>query len=300
MKLKAGTRKSELALKQVEIVFENLIKNNICEIEIVGLDTKGDIDKKSSLADIGGKGVFVRDIEEKLIEGEIDVAVHSLKDMHSYVPEKLALAYFKHREDKRDIIVFNEKHSSSFDLCGAYKVATGSKRRKFQALRINDRLDIRDIRGNIPTRLKKLQDEDLDAIIISAASLIRLNLYDKLKDRILPLDAENFYPAPSQGIIAVEYRKDNKKIEHILPFISSERTDFEALVERKFLSLSGGSCNLPLGCNLQEYKGVYSFKAFMASEDLKSFSYRQIYIDKMNYEKELVSMVNAMKEDIYV
>ena len=169
MKIKVGTRTSRLALKQVELVFSKLKEFYEIDYEVVGINTLGDIDKKTSISQMGGKGVFVRAIEDALKDGRIDIAVHSLKDMTSEIEDGLEIIYFGDRARRNDIVVLNEKHKGKTELESGTRVATGSLRRKFLLAMDEKAYEIAEIRGNIESRIAKLDTEGFDAIILSRA-----------------------------------------------------------------------------------------------------------------------------------
>ena len=209
MKLVVGTRGSNLALVQTNWVVDQLKKENPgVEFEIKIIKTKGDLIKDLPLDKIGDKGLFVKEIEKSLLDGEIDMAVHSMKDMPSYLPEGLKFAHSPKREDPRDALIFKEGYKSLDDLPQGARIGTGSKRRKYQLLKHRPDLEIVPIRGNIETRIKKIETEKLDGVVLAASGLRRAGLDDKI-DYYIPTDI--MLPAPAQGILALEIREDDKE-----------------------------------------------------------------------------------------
>lgn len=300
MKIKVGTRTSRLALKQVELVFSKLKEFYEIDYEVVGINTLGDIDKKTSISQMGGKGVFVRAIEDALKDGRIDIAVHSLKDMTSEIEDGLEIIYFGDRARRNDIVVLNEKHKGKTELANGMRVATGSLRRKFLLAMDEKAYEIAEIRGNIESRIAKLDTEGFDAIILSRAAIDRLDLSEGLRGRIIDLDEEAFLPSPCQGVIALEVNKENHELKKMLKSIQNEKTDFEVGIERAFLAESGASCNKPLGINVVSEGNKAQIKAFMASDDLKRYRFINFDTDKENYLADVKKNTEVIKGDIDV
>ncbi len=245
MKIIVGTRGSKLALTQTNWVIDELKKyNNNLEFEIKIIKTKGDLIQDVSLDKIGDKGLFVKEIEQQLIDKNIDMAVHSMKDMPSNLPKELKFTYSPKREDARDVLILDEKYKSIDDLPLGATIATGSKRRKYQLLNFRKDLNVVPIRGNIDTRIKKIKDESLDGIVLAASGVIRAGMKDRIN---YFLDKEIMLPAPSQGILAIQIRKDNLELEKICNSLKDEETNIQMLAERSFLSSINGSCHVPIG-----------------------------------------------------
>ena len=245
MKLVVGTRGSNLALVQTNWVVEQLKKNNPdIEFEIKIIKTKGDLIKDLPLDKIGDKGLFVKEIEKSLLDKEIDMAVHSMKDMPSYLPEGLKFAHSPRREDPRDALIFREGYKTLEDLPQGAKIGTGSKRRKYQLLKHRPDLEIVPIRGNIETRIKKIETENLDGVVLAASGLRRAGLEEKI-DYYIPTDI--MLPAPAQGILALEIREDDKETEKIIDSIKDNITKVQIDAERGFLIDVNGSCHIPMG-----------------------------------------------------
>ena len=254
MKLVVGTRGSNLALVQTNWVVEQLKKNNpYIEFEIKIIKTKGDLIKDLPLDKIGDKGLFVKEIEKSLLDKEIDMAVHSMKDMPSYLPEGLKFAHSPRREDPRDALIFREGYKTLEDLPQGAKIGTGSKRRKYQLLKHRPDLEIVPIRGNIETRIKKIETEKLDGVVLAASGLRRAGLDDKI-DYYIPTDI--MLPAPAQGILALEIREDDKETEKIIDSIKDDITKIQIDAERGFLIGVNGSCHIPMGayCEIEGEK----------------------------------------------
>ena len=254
MKLVVGTRGSNLALVQTNWVVDHLKKEKPeVEFEVKIIKTKGDLIKDLPLDKIGDKGLFVKEIEKSLLDGEIDMAVHSMKDMPSYLPEGLKFAHSPKREDPRDALIFKEGYKSLDDLPQGARIGTGSKRRKYQLLKHRPDLEIVPIRGNIETRIKKIETEKLDGVVLAASGLRRAGLDDKI-DYYIPTDI--MLPAPAQGILALEIREDDKETEKIIDSIKDDITKIQIDAERGFLIGVNGSCHIPMGayCEIEGEK----------------------------------------------
>ena len=245
MKLVVGTRGSNLALVQTNWVVDQLKKENPgVEFEVKIIKTKGDLIKDLPLDKIGDKGLFVKEIEKSLLDGEIDMAVHSMKDMPSYLPEGLKFAHSPKREDPRDALIFKEGYKSLDDLPQGARIGTGSKRRKYQLLKHRPDLNIVPIRGNVDTRIRKIVDENLDGVVLAASGLLRVGLEDKITYYI-PKDI--MIPAPAQGALAIEIRENSKDIEEIINSLKDKETEIQVAAERGFLDGINGSCHIPIG-----------------------------------------------------
>lgn len=243
-KLVIGTRGSELALWQT-----NWVKNEIqkvfpsLEITVNIIKTKGDNITDVSLSKIGDKGLFTREIEQQLLDGNIDLAVHSLKDLPTVLPEGLVIGAVSERIDQRDVLISN-KYSSIDRLPRDAVVATGSLRRRSQLLNYRPDIKIIDIRGNITTRLRKLNEEGWDGMILAYAGISRLSLGDCVK-QIIP--TEIMLPATCQGIMAVEIRKNDPGVSDVVKKINNHRSEIESRAERSFLNRLEGGCQIPVG-----------------------------------------------------
>ncbi len=243
--IKIGTRKSLLALTQstmIKELIEGQHKNTT--VELVKIVTKGDKILDVPLAMVGGKGLFVKEIEEAMIRGEIDMAIHSMKDVPAELPEELTLGVVPKREDPRDAFI-STKCGSFKDLPNGAKVGTSSLRRRAQLAHLRPDLLIEDLRGNLDTRLRKLDEGLYDAIILAAAGLNRLNFSDRATSFF---SIEEMLPAVAQGALGIELRKDDQELLAGLAFLDHPDTSVCVRAERAFLQRLEGGCQVPLGC----------------------------------------------------
>lgn len=249
MKIVVGTRGSKLAVTQTNWVIEQLKKNHpSVEFEVKIIKTKGDLIQDISLDKIGDKGLFVKEIEQQLLSGEIDMAVHSMKDMPSSLPEGLKFASVPKREDPRDVLILKEGYNSLEDLPQGATIGTGSKRRKYQLLNHRPDLNIVSIRGNVDTRIRKIKDENLDGVVLAASGILRVGLEEKIS---CYLSTDIVVPAPAQGALAIEIRKDNDEVEKVINSLKDEMTEIQVAAERGFLDGVNGSCHIPMGAYCQ-------------------------------------------------
>lgn len=243
MNIKVGTRGSKLALTQTNAVVESL-KKAVPEIqvEICVIKTSGDIMQDVSLLQIGGQGVFVKEIEEALLSGSIDLAVHSMKDVPGDIPEGLTFAAILPREDVRDVLVSKGRIKFEFLPKGA-KIGTGSLRRGAQIKSILPDVNVIPLRGNIDTRLKKIETENLTGVILAAAGMKRLG-YVETVTQFLP--TEIMLPAVGQGALGLQVRKEDTKLAEYCGRLNHATTAAEVTAERSYLRALGGGCRLPI------------------------------------------------------
>ena len=268
-KIKIGTRGSSLALWQANTV-KNAIhsKHSNIDIEIVKIKTMGDKIKDVPLAKIGGKGLFLKEIEETLLSNKIDLAVHSMKDVPVILPEGLEIYATLKREDPRDVLI-SQKYKNLKYFPENSVIGTSSLRRKAQILKYNSGINIKDLRGNVQTRLKKLKEHQYDGIILAMAGLLRLGLADVITEAI---DLNLMIPAVCQGIIGIEVGKDNENIKKLIYHLNDKDTHTSALAERAFLKKLGGSCQTPIGCICTfTNSNTLHLKGFVSSIDGKIF-----------------------------
>lgn len=245
MKIRIGTRKSRLALAQTDIAVNALKKARPdIEAEIVEISSRGDRYIDRPISQIEGKGVFSSELEERILSGEIDAAVHSAKDLDIVLPDGTEVSAVLKRGDHRDVLVLPKgaEHDDSDRLL----IGTGSIRRRENLKRIYPNAMFKDIRGNVETRLNKLLSGEYDGIILAAAGLERLGLFDSDSFSFTPFEAEEFVPAACQGIIAVE-TAENSAAAEIFREISDRNTYISFETEREFLRICGGDCHTPAG-----------------------------------------------------
>lgn len=239
-----GTRKSMLAMWQSRYIKGCLEKQYPgCQVALRQIVTKGDKILDVPLSKIGGKGLFTKEIESALLEGEIDLAVHSLKDMPTQLPEGLCLTAITERAATGDAFVSN-RYTRLSDLPAGSVLGTSSLRRRAQLLARRPDLDIRDLRGNVDTRLHKLDEGGYDAVILAAAGLTRLGYGDRIRE-VLP--CEICIPAVGQGALAIECRENDKETRDLLDFLNHRETRYCTDAERAFLGLVEGGCQVPIG-----------------------------------------------------
>lgn len=259
-----GTRQSLLAMWQSNYIAGRLREEYPgCEVTLKKIVTKGDRILDVPLAKIGGKGLFTKEIEQELLDGTIDLAVHSLKDMPTVLPEGLCLTAITERANAGDAFVSN-KHNSIEELPEGSVLGTSSLRRRAQLLARRPDLKIVDLRGNVDTRLKKLDEGQMDAIILAAAGLTRLGHADRIKE-IIP--QSYCLPAVGQGALAIECRTDNFKVRQMLDFLNDTATKQATDAERAFLGLLEGGCQVPIGVHAEVNEGRIAMEAVIASLD---------------------------------
>jgi len=261
-----GTRSSKLALWQAEHIAACLKKQYPdLTVELKHVMTTGDKILDTPLAKIGGKGLFTKELETEMLAGDIDFAVHSLKDMPTQIPDGLCLAVITKRFDSGDALV-SPKYKTLNALPQGAKVGTSSLRRKAQLLHVRSDLDICDLRGNVNTRLQKLETENFAAIVLAAAGLKRLGLADLITDIILP---EICLPAVGQGALAIEARADDIAVLDLLAFLNDAESVQNSTAERAFLAAVEGGCQVPVGVYAQTKENQLHVEAVIASVDGK-------------------------------
>ena len=266
--LKIGTRKSPLALWQAEWVKAKLLASGDVEsVELVKIVTSGDKILDVPLAQVGGKGLFTKEIEESLLKGETDLAVHSLKDVPTVLPDGLKVDIICERENPYDALI--SRGVAFDDLPQSAKIGTSSLRRRAQLKRVRPDFQIVDIRGNVGTRLNKLDSENLDAIILAAAGMIRMG-HEKAVTHLLAPDLS--LPAVGQGALGIETREGSLEIEEILRKNLHHRpTALCTTAERSFLTKLEGGCQVPIGAFAQIENNSLEIEGFVADLDGKKY-----------------------------
>lgn len=243
--VRIGTRGSELALWQANHVKAELERVHTgLVVELVVITTDGDRIQDRPLAEVGGKGLFVKGIEEKLLDDSVDLAVHSMKDLPAEMPAGLVVACTPAREDPRDALC-GPPGIPLAELPKGTRVGTGSLRRAALAVRVNPGIEIMPLRGNVPTRLRKVTEGALDAVILACAGLRRLGLASYISEA---LDLERFVPAPTQGVLALQCRSSDTRVRDLVAPLSDPTTSIAATAERAFLSRLQAGCTVPVGC----------------------------------------------------
>lgn len=255
-KIIIGSRGSELALWQANFVKKELEKKHrSLEVSVKIIKTKGDKILDVALSKIGDKSLFTKELETELLNGKIDIAVHSLKDLQTKIPDGLKLTAVTKRHDVEDVLIARKKKMTIFDLKEHAVVATGSLRRKCQLLHLRPDINIVDLRGNVPSRINKFLSSDWDAIILARAGVERLKLQNYISS-IIP--KELILPAVGQGALGLEIYEENKFVEEMLQPLHHENTFKAVLAERALLRTLEGGCQVPIGA-LAEIKsnGLY-------------------------------------------
>ena len=274
-KIIVGSRKSKLAITQTNWVINQLKKlDSSFEFEVKEVVTKGDVVLDVTLSKVGGKGLFVKEIEQSMLDKEIDIAVHSMKDMPAELPKGLTIGCIPEREDYRDALII-KNHIPLKDLKEGAVIGTSSLRRGAQLLAVRPDLEIKWIRGNIDTRLNKLETEEYDAIILAAAGLARMGWTSDVVTEFL--EPEVCLPAVGQGALAIECREDDKEVLELLSKLSNQDTTRTVYAERAFLQRMEGGCQVPIAGFAQVEEDEVSLTALVISPDGK-----QIYKEEVS------------------
>ncbi len=266
-KIIIGTRGSKLSLAYANKVKNLISKTDLTvakKIKIEKIKTSGDVFQNKKISEIGGKNLFCKEIEDKLIKKEIDIAVHSLKDMDSVETKGLIIQAYIERNDPRESFI-SKKFKKISELNNA-KIGSSSRRRELQLKLLNKKIKIENIRGNVDTRIKKVESGEYDGAVLALAGLKELNLENHARE-IFPL--KDFLPTAGQGIIAVQCRDDDHDIKKILNKINHSQTQICALAERNFLKTLGGDCDTAVGCNVIFNRQKLELKAQLFSDDGK-------------------------------
>lgn len=298
-KITVGSRESPLAKAQVK-VFLNVLSNKfgVSSLKFIKskfLKTSGDIFLNKNISEIGNKGLFTKEIDEAQLRSEIDIAVHSLKDLPTVLPKGLFIGGVLKRERPNDVIFslkkYDIKNSSKKILLG-----TSSIRRKIQLMHLNKNLDVLEIRGNVGTRIKKVIDGIFDGVILAEAGLRRLNITENYKS----IDIRNVIPAVGQGVIALVIKK-NKYTETLIDQINHKSTFIESDCERQFLRALDGSCKTPIGAiakivKRNNNKKQIFFRYMASSLDGKKIIKSKTFFDLNNYKKQSFKLGSKIKE----
>ena len=264
-KLRIGTRQSKLALWQTEHVKSELKKHYPeLEIEVIHINTKGDKILDVALSKIGDKGLFTKELENALLSGEVDLAVHSLKDLETNMPAGLQLAVVSDRHEVNDVIIAREKGVTIDSLRENAVVATGSLRRRSQLLNLRNDISTVELRGNVPTRIQKYLDSDWDAIILARAGVERLGLQDHISS-IIPIDM--MLPAVGQGALGLQIREGDNKTNELISVLHNPNIFAAVSCEIAFLRELQGGCQVPIAAHaIVKPNGIW-LKAYIGSVD---------------------------------
>nr|WP_207222067.1 hydroxymethylbilane synthase [Pigmentiphaga kullae] len=259
-----ATRESQLALWQAEHVQARLrALYPQCSVELLGMTTRGDRILDRTLSKVGGKGLFVKELETALQDGRADLAVHSLKDVPVDLAPEFALSTIMEREDPRDALV-SARYAELADMPAGAVIGTSSLRRESQIRARHPHLQVRPLRGNLQTRLAKLDRGEYDAIVLAAAGLRRLGLGDRIRTLLAPEDS---LPAAGQGALGIEIRADREDLRAVLAPLAHAATTAEALAERAVSRRLGGSCQVPLAAYAQAQGESLRLRALVATPD---------------------------------
>jgi porphobilinogen deaminase len=262
--IQVGSRKSRLALVQSGLVIDSLSgQSNRFSFALRHIVTKGDRIQDVALSRVGGKGLFVKEIERALLDGEIDFAVHSMKDMPAELPQGLEIASIPEREDPHDVLL-SAGNRRLEELKPGAVIGTSSLRRAAQILQVRPDLTVRPLRGNVTTRISRLKAGDFDAIMLAAAGMKRLGIEEKGEE----LPFECLLPAVGQGALAIECRSSDSELKALLNTISHEETAVTVRAERSFLKRLNGGCQVPIAAYCERgADGMLSLRGLVASAD---------------------------------
>lgn len=290
--LRIGTRASQLALWQANWVKSELEKKYPgLEVTLTKIKTQGDKILDVPLAMVGGKGLFVKEIEEAMLRGEIDIAVHSMKDVPTIFPEGLALRCITEREDPRDIVVLRPGFKSFRDLPQGARIGTSSLRRKAMLLHLRPDFQMVDIRGNVETRIRKLTEDNLDAVVLAAAGMHRLGFTGQIGE-YLPTDVS--LPAIGQGALGIESRIADAEVNALIDFFNHPDTAAAVKGERAVLRRLEGGCQVPIGAYGEVKDGQLTLTGLVASIDGARFLQKTVVCTPEESEKVGISLADDL------
>lgn len=266
IKIRIATRESKLALWQAHYVQDRISETHPgIKTEIIGMTTQGDRDKRSPLSRIGGKGVFVKELEQALLMGEADIAVHSMKDVPSVLPGGLSIQAICERADPRDAFV-SRKYQRIEEVPSGGRIGSSSLRRRLQLKSRYPDLQYLELRGNVGTRLEKLDEGEFEGIILAAAGLGRLGLQQRISEHLSPAYC---IPSAGQGAVGIESRIDDSRVNDVLHKISHPETEFCVSCERLITARLGANCNLPIAVFAEIEDGLMHLSSFVSDGDGK-------------------------------
>ena len=292
-KIRIATRNSPLALWQAKFVRQELIQaHGDIEIELIGMRTEGDRFLDSSLLNIGGKGLFVKELEEALLSNDADIAVHSMKDVVVDLPENLMLHTILKREDSRDVLISN-RYKKINVLPDNSIIGTSSLRRQSQLKRLCPNIVLKNLRGNVETRLRKLDDGEFDAIVLAAAGMIRLDLSDRITQFV---SDTLLLPAIGQGAIGIECRADDFITQELITPLNHEETSQCVLAERAFSRRLQGGCQLPIAAFATIENTKIILRGLVAKLDGSEIIRSEVRGDISDFEKIGISLADLLLE----
>ena len=291
MHIRIGTRGSELALWQAHNVKQRL-ENNGNSVTITIIKTQGDKIQDLSFDKLEGKGFFTKEIEAALLSNEVDLAVHSHKDLETSPPEGLVIAAVSEREDPSELLLISRENVDSsqvWDLKLNSSIGTSSARRKSIVVSNRNDLTIKELRGNVPTRIQKLREGNYDAIILAKAGVSRLEI-DLSEFHVVELDPKKFVPAPAQGVLALQIREEDNELWKEIQKLNHPQVEMQIAIERKVLNLMQGGCQLPLGvyCDLENV-----FVSFAKDWTTGSQNFIFPFLGNTNLAEEIVATLQA-------
>jgi hydroxymethylbilane synthase len=291
MHIRIGTRGSELALWQAHNVKQRL-ENNGNSVSITIIKTQGDKIQDLSFDKLEGKGFFTKEIEAALMSNEVDLAVHSHKDLETSPPEGLVIAAVSEREDPSELLLIsrgNVDSSQVWDLKLNSSIGTSSARRKSVVVSNRNDLTIKELRGNVPTRIQKLREGKYDAIILAKAGVSRLEI-DLSEFHVVELDPKTFVPAPAQGVLALQIREEDNELWKEIQKLNHPQVEMQIAIERKVLNLMQGGCQLPLGvyCDLENV-----FVSYAKDWTIGSQNFIFPFSGNTNLAEEIVATLQA-------
>jgi hydroxymethylbilane synthase len=292
-KIIIGSRGSDLALWQAYHVKAQLEEIG-CEVELNIIKTQGDIIQHLSFDKMEGKGFFTKEIEAALLDKSIDLAVHSHKDLETNPPAGLVIAAVSEREDPADLLLIRKSSvdaNQKWGLKAKAIVGTSSARRKSQVLRFRPDVELKDLRGNVPTRIQKLRDENYDAILLAKAGVTRLKI-DLSEFEVVTLNPTEFVPAPAQGVLGLQIREEDAVLGKILDQLDNKETRARIAIERKVLNRLDGGCQLPLGVYCPNTEEAYV--AFSNSWSEPAF-YKHYRIKSNDLANDILAELHALK-----
>ena len=293
-KIIIGSRGSDLALWQANHVKARL-ENLGHEVEINIIKTQGDKIQHLSFDKMEGKGFFTKEIEEALLNKSVDLAVHSHKDLETTNPEGLVVAAVSEREDPSELMLIRKEAVAAdmrWQLKEAAVVGTSSGRRKSQLLDLRPDIELKDLRGNVPTRIQKLRDGNYDAIMLAKAGVDRLEL-DVSDLEVVVLDPKEYVPAPAQGVLGLQIREEDTQLAEVLTALNDEEVQERIFIERKVLNLFQGGCQLPLGVYCEKENETY--KVWTSMAETWDAPLKRHYVEGTELSSLPQFIVNALK-----